>query len=228
MPSPLQNAMRFSRGCCGSSRSASTHMLTAVKCAGSTSFQARVPGRLQHRQQRDHHRQQPHAGQPDRDRRPRSGSRPRRASRSGSPARGRPTPAWSRASAHATREAEIMRERADADVGAEQHVAEHRGPGRAEARQIGGRAWTMRRGGADMAFLSHGASGPAQSARRATRHAMTSAAASLHNGATERRSSDDRSALPGRRGRDPQRRSKARASPSWSAPRSFRSSRASS
>ena len=37
--------MRFSRGCLGNSRSASTHMLTAVKCAGSTSFQARVSGR---------------------------------------------------------------------------------------------------------------------------------------------------------------------------------------
>ena len=38
--------MRFSRGTLGKSRIASTHRLTAVKWAGSTSFQARVSGRL--------------------------------------------------------------------------------------------------------------------------------------------------------------------------------------
>ncbi len=116
-------------------------MLTAVKCAGSSSFQVRVPGR-------------------------RSigsiattiGSSRTLDSPTAIATSIRLAPAPSveiritcagpahtsrvEASAHVTREAEIMRERADADVRAEQHVAEHRGPGGAEARQIGGRAWT--------------------------------------------------------------------------------------
>ena len=40
------NEMRPSRGTAGSSRSASTQMLTAVKCAGNTSFHERTPGRF--------------------------------------------------------------------------------------------------------------------------------------------------------------------------------------
>ena len=41
IPMPLQNGMRRSRGKAGSSRSASTHMLTAVKWAGTSSRGAR-------------------------------------------------------------------------------------------------------------------------------------------------------------------------------------------
>ena len=40
-----------------------------------------------------------------------------------------------------------MRQRADSDIGAEQHVAEHRGPGGAKPRQIGGQGRRRRRTG---------------------------------------------------------------------------------
>ena len=46
IPSPLQNAMRRSRGSLGAIRKLSTHMLTAVRCAGSSKCQKRVAGVL--------------------------------------------------------------------------------------------------------------------------------------------------------------------------------------
>ncbi len=44
-PSPFANAMRCSRGIAGRSRSASIHMLTAVRCAGSSNARVGVSGR---------------------------------------------------------------------------------------------------------------------------------------------------------------------------------------
>ena len=41
---PLQNAIRCSRGSAGNSRCNSTHMLTEVKCVGSSRSRRRVPG----------------------------------------------------------------------------------------------------------------------------------------------------------------------------------------
>ena len=141
-------------------------------------FPAAHAGALQHRQQRHHHRQQPHAGEPDRDAATSNRLAPAPSVEIRITCAGPAQTSTVEASAHVTREAEIMRQRADAHIGAEQHVAEHRGPGGAEARQIGGKS--ERAGGSAMAFCPMARQGAGN--RRRVNGSHDKAAAALHNG----------------------------------------------